>query len=75
MWGGMGRLLMPDESEVHGLLAMMLMHDAPREARRELLGRLGRTDVTEEPARSPSHLSSTRIAASGALGLRHRSAE
>jgi predicted RNA polymerase sigma factor len=30
--GRMGRLLMPDESEVHGLLAMMLLHDVRRGA-------------------------------------------
>jgi RNA polymerase sigma-70 factor (ECF subfamily) len=38
----LGRLLaglMPDDAEVHGLLALMLLHDARRGARVDDLGR------------------------------------
>jgi RNA polymerase sigma-70 factor, ECF subfamily len=47
--GGVLATLMPDEAEVHGLLALMLLHDARREARladHEVLVRLSDQDRT-----------------------------
>ncbi len=65
---------MPDESEVHGLLALMLLHDSRRRARfspsASSCGSPTRTGRSGTPTRSPSG----RAALDRALALRGRGA-
>jgi RNA polymerase sigma-70 factor (ECF subfamily) len=65
--------LMPDEPEVHGLLAMMLLHDARREAR----FRRGEIVLLSEQDRSlwdAAQIAAGRMALDRALALRGRGA-
>ena len=63
--------LMPDEPEVHGLLAMMLLHDARREARfRD--GDLVLLDDQDRALWDPEQITAGRAALDRALALRGR---
>ncbi len=70
-----GRLLaelMPDESEVHGLLALMLLHDSRRRARFSASGELVRLADQDRSLWNIAQIDSGRLTLDRALALRGR---
>jgi RNA polymerase sigma-70 factor, ECF subfamily len=71
----LGRLLaqlMPDESEVHGLLALMLLHDSRRQARFSPEGELVRLADQDRSLWNNAQIESGRATLDRALALRGR---
>ena len=71
----LGRLLaelMPDESEVHGLLALMLLHDSRRRARFSPSGEVVRLADQDRTLWNTAQIDSGRLTLDRALALRGR---
>ncbi len=71
----LGRLLaelMPDESEVHGLLALMLLHDSRRRARFSASGEVVRLADQDRTLWNTAQIDSGRLTLDRALALRGR---
>jgi RNA polymerase sigma-70 factor, ECF subfamily len=64
--------LMPDESEVHGLLALMLLHDSRRRARFSPSGEVVRLSEQDRSLWDMAQIESGRAALDRALALRGR---
>jgi RNA polymerase sigma-70 factor (ECF subfamily) len=64
--------LMPDESEVHGLLALMLLHDSRRQARFSPSGELVRLSEQDRSLWDAAQIEHGRTALERALALRGR---